>query len=45
MFPIVIFHVEFISIKSDHAVDPFGFVIFPRMEVIFIFCFAFFRIK
>lgn len=37
MFPIVIFHIEFSGIKSDHFVDPFGFVIFPRMEVLFFF--------
>lgn len=37
MFPLVIFHIEFISIKSDHSVGPFGFVIFPKMEVLFCF--------
>lgn len=32
-FPVVVFHVKFISIKLDHATCPFGFVIVLRMEV------------
>lgn len=32
MLPIVIFYVEFVNIKSDHVVDPLGFVIVLRME-------------
>lgn len=36
MFPIVIFHDGLIRIKSNHAVGPFGYVVFLRMEVCFL---------
>lgn len=36
MFPIVLSHVELMKSKSDHAVGPFGYVIFLRMEALFL---------
>lgn len=36
LFPKVLFHVELMRSKSNHAVGPFGYVIFLRMEALFL---------